>query len=604
MGILARGIVDLVLDYVYAWTRVLRWRRALAATAVIPAFILASSAVVLVGRSINAAGAVRPGGVNVEPSMRPWRYVGANPQSWWCVLPNCTADFSSPSTTIQTELSDAKNAGATNVRLEFPWWLIEPQRGVYDWSRADLIMSEAASTGITIQPVLVWSPSWTAAAPNQPPAAADMHQFAHDFTLRYDGRVPVIEIWNEPDSGNYLFNGSASTYVASILNPAYAGIKSVDTSVRVELGGPANDAGTCCPFLSAVIADGGNFDIAAFHNYVGTGLSEAIAYARITSKPIWLGEYGAQSSSCAAGSDCQSQLINSTLTTVGPLAMAQWYNLRDTGAWNCCPPALGASATWGLLNSNFSAKASYSTMQSLLRGAPDPPPSPSSSPLTSPSPSPRPSPTPGPQPSPSPTPPPPSPSPLPSPSPSPTPGPVFNSGPTIFSDTFVSDPIGSTPFGWRSSGFNSTWTVNQATTADYITHGGWSGDLTTGSPTWSDYVLTTAVLPSCWGSESDRVLFGVQDSGRYSLDIVGGTRVVLTRKAGATSTQLASAAFACNPNHWYRVQIRWTRTGAISVSLDGSQMLNAVDTSWTAGAIGFESNDPFAFGGVLVQTAT
>jgi len=73
----------------------------------------------------RALAAVRQGGVNVEPSARPWRYVGANPGSWWCVQPNCIAD---PTATMNRELSLAHQVGAADLRLEFPWFLIEPQK--------------------------------------------------------------------------------------------------------------------------------------------------------------------------------------------------------------------------------------------------------------------------------------------------------------------------------------------------------------------------------------------------------------------------------------------------------------------------------------------
>src|ERR1700730_501359 len=149
-----------------------------------------------------------------------------------------------------------------------------------------------------------------------------------------------------------------------MLNPAYTAIKAVNPAIQVAMSGPANDAGPCSPFLSGVISNGGNFDIATFHNYVGNPLGEAQSYRNITSKPIWLGEYGAQS----ATSD-QSGLITSTLTGSAPLAMAQWYNLRDTGAWNCCPPALVSQASWGLLRADYSAKPSFGVMQSLLVGS-------------------------------------------------------------------------------------------------------------------------------------------------------------------------------------------------------------------------------------------
>ena len=37
----------------------------------------------------EALRAIRPGGINVEPSMSPWRYVGANPDGWWCRPGGC-----------------------------------------------------------------------------------------------------------------------------------------------------------------------------------------------------------------------------------------------------------------------------------------------------------------------------------------------------------------------------------------------------------------------------------------------------------------------------------------------------------------------------------
>jgi hypothetical protein len=253
------------------------------------------------GRTSPAAAAGGPaGGLNVEPSMRPWRYMGANPQSWWCVQPNCTSDFSNPVATAKSEMTDAKAVGAVDIRLEIPWPVIEVARGAYDWSRSDALFQAAAQVGITIDPILMWTPQWAGggAALNAPPSPSDMQSFAQAFAQRYDAQVRSgIEIWNEPDHGSYLNNGSASTYVAQILNPAYAGIKSVDGAIPVILGGPVNDTGACCPFLSAVRAAGGHFDIASFHNYAGGAVGEAQSYRNIlgSTVQIWLGEYGVQS---------------------------------------------------------------------------------------------------------------------------------------------------------------------------------------------------------------------------------------------------------------------------------------------------------------------
>jgi hypothetical protein len=328
------------------------------------------------GVSSLAATSGPPGGVNVEPSMRPWRYVGANPQSWWCQPPNCSSDFANPVATATREMQQAKALGAQNIRLEIPWPLIETSRGVWDWSRADALFQAASQVGITIEPVLMWTPQWAGGGSQltQPPSAGDMQAFAQAFAQRYDAVIKRgVEVWNEEDGGKY-FTGSAVTYVSQILNPAYAGIKSVDGGIPVILGGTGSD--TTGAYLQSVISAGGRFNIAAFHNYVGSALGQAQTYGStlsasgLGSTPIWLGEYGSES-----GTSGQVTLIQQALGQTSALAMAQWYNLRDTDSWACCPPADVDAGTWGLLTASFTEKSSFSTMQGYLssRIAPPPP---------------------------------------------------------------------------------------------------------------------------------------------------------------------------------------------------------------------------------------
>ncbi len=340
--------------------------------------------------------AVRLGGVNVEPSARPWRYVGANPGSWWCVQPNCIAD---PTISMTHELTLARQVGAADVRLEFPWFLLEPQNGVYDWSRSDQIMAAAQAAGITIQPVLVYTPSWAGANTTVAPAGSDFAAFVTAFTKRYHHQIPVIEMWNEADHGHY-WNSGEQAYVSTILNPGYAAVKAVDPAIQVEVSGTANDP-TTDGWLANLYTYGAKYDIMAFHNYTGNPLGEAQSIQSMMashgdSRPIWLGEY-----SVASATSDQSALITATLTGAGPIAMAQWYNLRDDAAYNCCPAVVGATATWGLLNFDYTLKPSFTTMQSLLAGSILPSPSPNPSPSASPSPTPKPSPSPTPSPTPS-----------------------------------------------------------------------------------------------------------------------------------------------------------------------------------------------------------
>jgi hypothetical protein len=334
------------------------------------------------------------GGINVEPSARPWQYVGANPDSWWCPAGACTT--SDPLGRINTEMGLAQQLHVANVRLEIPWFLVEPSRGGYDWSRADYIFNGASAHGIVIQPILVYTPSWDGGY-NAFPPAADFQAFVTAFMNRYGNRIRAVEMWNEPDGGQSLGSNNPGLYVQDILKPGYQAVKATYPGVSVIEGGSINDSGTCCSWLSGVLGAGGGsyFDIAAFHDYGGNYAQVAAAYRGLVGgRPIWLGEYGV---SDATGSQ-QTSLVQAALTGTPGIAMAQFYTLRDESVYTCCPPAAtGEHKQYGLLTASYSPKSSFFTMRSLLGGSSPPPPPPPPPPAS-------PSPTPTQQTSPSPTP--------------------------------------------------------------------------------------------------------------------------------------------------------------------------------------------------------
>jgi len=280
------------------------------------------------------------GGINVEPAARPWQYLGANPDGWWCpTASQCTT--SNPTGRIDTEMALAQQLHVANIRIEIPWFLVEPSKGGYDWTRADYIFNSATSHGMVIQPILVYTPAWDGGY-NAFPVAADFQSFVTTFMGRYGGRINAVEMWNEPDGGQSLVANNPAQYVQDILIPGYNAVKSTHPGVKVIEGGSINDSGTCCPWLSGIYAAGGGnyFDIAAFHDYGGNYGQIVSAYRGVLSahgqsgKPIWMGEYGV---SDATGSQ-QSSLIRAALTATTGLAMAQFYTLRDESVYTCCPP--------------------------------------------------------------------------------------------------------------------------------------------------------------------------------------------------------------------------------------------------------------------------
>ncbi len=313
--------------------------------------------------------AIRPGGINVEPSMRPWRYVGANPDGWWCRRGACNG-VANGTVFVDRELVLISKLRASQLRLEFPWPLIEPRRGVFDWRRADYIVKKARRYRVRLLPILLYTPRWDAPGGTDPPHAASFSAFVTAFAHRYRGSIDAYELWNEPDLDLY-WTGGPQEYVMTVLRPGSRAIQAQDPRARVVLGGAQT---ADIDWLNDIYRFGGgkSFDVMTFHDYSAD--SQILAHARLVRdvlrahgqarKPIWLGEYGFQERGQA---DVHQQaLIRLVLTGRAPIALAAWYSLRDDHVMSCCPPATIKEETYGVMTNRYRPKAAYETMRQLL----------------------------------------------------------------------------------------------------------------------------------------------------------------------------------------------------------------------------------------------
>jgi len=225
---------------------------------------------------------LRPAGMNAEPSMRPWRYVGANPDGWWCRDNGC-AGVRNGTVFVDREVPLIATLGARTLRLEFPWPLIEPRRGRYDWRRADYIVRKARFHGLIIQPVLVYTPGWASRAMNAVPPTGDLTRFVRTFARRYRHLINYYELWNEPNFDRY-FNGDAGVYVRRVLAPGYRAVKAGDPRAKVILGGPTSPD---VPWLDAIYSEGGgsSFDILAFHDLLRRRRNRRAQRPRLAGSP-------------------------------------------------------------------------------------------------------------------------------------------------------------------------------------------------------------------------------------------------------------------------------------------------------------------------------
>jgi hypothetical protein len=324
---------------------------------------------------VATSGAATPGvvaGINVEPAMRPWRYVGANPDGWWCSAGMCDG-VPDGTSFVDQEMPLVEGLGVRLIRIEFPWFLLEPRQGDFDWGRADYIVNAAKSHHVELQPILVYSPAWAAPEPSRPPSAAAFGSFVQAAAKRYAGTIKYWEIWNEPNLGKY-WNASAALYVSDLLVPAHQAIQAANPSAKVILGGPA---GPDMSWLNAVYTagGGGSFDILAFHDYgdaktiIGdaTTLHDLLQGHGQAGKPVWLGEFGIQQGE--VHDTGQQALLASVFGAGVPINTAEWYNLRDDYSMTCCPPQVAVSGYWGLVkHDERTLKDGYATLERIAAG--------------------------------------------------------------------------------------------------------------------------------------------------------------------------------------------------------------------------------------------
>ncbi|HZU14545.1 MAG TPA: cellulase family glycosylhydrolase [Chloroflexota bacterium] len=340
------------------------------------------------GFPVTSASLKNKAGINIEPSLRPWHYAGAAPDGWFChdgvdcyVDPNNPYQVQGITNMVDQEMKLAASLGVATLRVEFPWPLIETSRGVYDWSRTDFIVREANQYGLQLQPILDFTPQWASSGDSTnywkmpPTSTSDWSSFVSAIVNRYKNSVHYWELWDEPDGGNYWWSNTGSgvqQFAQSIAAPGYSAIKSADSTAKVIVDSSYADTA----WWSSFVSYGGlnSFDILSVHDYANTPLSSVQTMQSwlngqgIGSRPIWIGEYGLDQGSNTTNDTSHTTLIQTVLNGSG-YQQAQFYELRDDYAANCCPVSNLSGKYWGIVqHDDVTLNAGYSLMQSMLGG--------------------------------------------------------------------------------------------------------------------------------------------------------------------------------------------------------------------------------------------
>ncbi|MEQ1875414.1 MAG: beta-galactosidase [Bdellovibrionia bacterium] len=209
-----------------------------------------------------------------------------------------------------------KQMGATWVRIDMNWSIMEPAQGEWYFQPFDDTIAHAESLGLKVYANIGYTPTW--ASPNGResgvPNVEHWKAFVRTAVARYQDRVAAFGIWNEPNLDQF-WSGSADQYVDVILKPACEIIRS-HTPRRPIVGPdlahlykPTIDVGkflvamknknafTCLDIIGHHIYAGGDFDqkINGF-SFLGIvykpGIKQWFESAGIWGRKTWITEFG------------------------------------------------------------------------------------------------------------------------------------------------------------------------------------------------------------------------------------------------------------------------------------------------------------------------
>jgi polysaccharide biosynthesis protein PslG len=199
-------------------------------------------------------------------------------------------DFSYSSAQIDAQLAALQATGATVARSDALWEATEPRPptdGVHHWvwTFDDRIAAALAQHGLTWLAVLDYSAPWAQSIPGQdhsPPRSDDDYAaYAQAFVARYgvggafwraNPEIPpqpvtTIEIWNEPDNGDFWTPTPDPAGYARLYLTTRAAVDAVDPAARVIIGGLISPGSSLPAMVRANPGLVGHVDGVGIHPY-------------------------------------------------------------------------------------------------------------------------------------------------------------------------------------------------------------------------------------------------------------------------------------------------------------------------------------------------
>jgi unsaturated chondroitin disaccharide hydrolase len=199
----------------------------------------------------------------------------------------------------ETTMRLMQASGIQWARADFTWGTVEPKPGEWQFERFDEVLKSAAKYNIQILPILDYNSTFAN------PAWQHLDKwelYVRNMVERYQGQIPVWEIWNEQNLEGFWKDPKPENYLP-LLKKSYETIKSINPELQVAVGG---FAGMPFEYIEKLYEIGGGkyFDIMNVHPYSHprppemkmeqhlTKLNEIMKKYGDADKPLWITEVG------------------------------------------------------------------------------------------------------------------------------------------------------------------------------------------------------------------------------------------------------------------------------------------------------------------------
>lgn len=296
---------------------------------------------------------------------------------------NCTEAVELAQADRAALFAKIKGIGITEVRVEFPWKIINSEPKLYDG-----VIADASTAGLNLLVMVAHPPSPT-------PPASSFQTGMQTLATKYP-QVGYWEVWNEENAQVFWPKGNPKTFTP-YLQAGYAGVKAGNPQAKVVLGGLAACAthsgiafGPKFPFIAAytntdpvafltgvyAAGGGGHFDILASHPYSWDAGFRPLSFSPANpyiaalpelrslmnskgdgAKELWGTEYGyAVTSTATAGQQAANLAAQTTWMASAPASVDRAYVMcaRDF-----------ATTTYGIWDKNNNPRPAVDWLTSL-----------------------------------------------------------------------------------------------------------------------------------------------------------------------------------------------------------------------------------------------